>query len=318
MALTQQERDSIAQRTRFEPRDLACLRCDKPGHFTKTCRTPGQPCWKLFADRKEAEQIYQAEMAKLPTNQRSGNPTPSSQQRQANPHHRMNHTGGPQRPGPSCGNLSANFALMNLSPASTMRGVELNDYSIEQKMEESRPHGYIYAQNIDVISDAVKGSPTIISNYIKVNQIPDELFRYSLSFHRPYPKAGQEGQSDTLPFNKRREVQSAFEAITRSHVLDLRNTTWATDYKTLWCTSELFGTPSSVTQQLYGPCVWARPGGRPVENLSVSVSVEGRLLNMRQGFATKTADELTSELTAINAIIGRAILARCNDVHVTE
>jgi hypothetical protein len=138
----------------------------------------------------------------------------------------------------------------------------------------------------------------IISNYVRVLEVPKVLYVHSLKFWRPNPKNGNE-----MTYNKRREIESAFRAATdanHSESLKLTGKIWATDWKDLWCNEEL-------EAKDYGPLPWAPPGQAPISDLYLRLGKPTTMNDFKGAFETKAADDLLEESRALNAIIARSV-----------
>lgn len=165
--------------------------------------------------------------------------------------------------------------------------------------------GGIYPNKVD----ALEGDNLITSNYVVIEEIPDKLYRYSLSFWRP-------GANDTqVAYNKRRDIKSAFKASTYngepdkrlqdtnySQKLDLSQLNWATNFNELWTTTSI----QNHAQDL-GPFLWTPPGRKRIKDLWMTVRPQRHLDNVQESFKTKQAHELSDEIRALNAIIAHSI-----------
>lgn len=162
----------------------------------------------------------------------------------------------------------------------------------------------VYPKQIDSLDPPGghnQGAVKIVTNYLRVTDLPDSLYVYSLDFWRPGQAEGQR-----LPFKKRREIKSAFAAVTNAPAgkIDLSGKVWASDYKDLYCTTPLPGGTE------YGPFEWSPPGKARIRDLRVTLGAGQSLSGIPEAFRSLPAHELSDQARALNAFIARAIQNR--------
>jgi hypothetical protein len=147
-----------------------------------------------------------------------------------------------------------------------------------------------------------KGDLSVITNYLRVPQIPEKLHVYSLGFWRQ-SKVG----TTPVQLNKKREIQHVFEEIKSQLRLDELDRSWATDYKDLWCNIQLTG-DAGETQQWNTPEVDCKLlDGKTYPGVYVSVNYTGVLDNIPHTLATGNITEVSDHIRALNAYVARFI-----------
>jgi hypothetical protein len=168
----------------------------------------------------------------------------------------------------------------------------------------------LYQGKTDIIDGKAgpRPGPSVRSNFVRVNGIPQQLFAYSLRFYRLNPNLRKKGDPAEFEYNKSGEVKSTFEAFCRSNMLDLTNVIWATDYKELWCTSRLSVDPKDPTasQATFQDIKWNCPGARAVGDLKLDIAFI-KQMDIHDSFKQKASCDLSDEIRALNAIISSAV-----------
>ncbi|KAF2122670.1 hypothetical protein BDV96DRAFT_639243 [Lophiotrema nucula] len=146
----------------------------------------------------------------------------------------------------------------------------------------------------------------IMSNYVEVNDFPDNIYVYNLTYW--YPESS--GPNGRITFNKRLEIRKAFNALNQldSFHLQSNNVIWATDFKTLYCASAIHDTTTQVSDWDTSPVRYEQVNGVNIDGLQATISVGTCLTNIRQAFKTKEITELYDYIRALNANISRAIV----------
>ncbi|KAF2005628.1 Piwi-domain-containing protein [Amniculicola lignicola CBS 123094] len=299
MVLSEQERRRITDGVQnYQQTGTLCLRCNKNNHLTKRCQTDFRACWNSGAgninDKDAAEDLYQSLKQQIP-NQRN----PNQQNYQGNRTQRTN---------------DSRVLKHNMNMEAGRRSDTTSLPQPTSPMPEIQVNGGIYSCATDDIELSSHQKPAIMSNYIRINSLPKDLYVYSIRLWRPKTEntpVDEDDPTTMFEFNKRRDAKSAFDAVTGSNILDLRSATWATDYKTLWSTAELVShppdDPKKPIQKTYGPCRWTRPTGGTIEDLEVTIVFQTKLCNIEGSFKTKASHDLAEEIRGLNAIISRSI-----------
>ncbi|KAH5324478.1 hypothetical protein HBI12_092410 [Parastagonospora nodorum] len=143
----------------------------------------------------------------------------------------------------------------------------------------------------------------VVSNYVKVTAVPQELFVYSLSFWRPNP----DKTKPNLPYNKKREIKLAFDSVIASDDLELRKNrhVWATDYKDLW-THKALGNHFEGREWNVGPFEYKQLNGKLVKDLHVTIHHTGRLQDIQRSLENEDINDLSDHIRALNAHVARA------------
>jgi hypothetical protein len=181
-----------------------------------------------------------------------------------------------------------------------------------RKKEEEPPTDpkLVYPDEIDKVMDPTRQERLISSNFLRITKIPDTLYVYSLDFWR------NDAQGNRFAYNKRGEIESAFEASTYNgedgearlqdtnfgQKLDLRALQWATNYKKLWTTA-----PVPNPGQDLGPFLYDPPGRKRIRHLYMTVGEQRKLDKINHKFSTSPAHKLADETRALNAIITRSV-----------
>ena len=144
----------------------------------------------------------------------------------------------------------------------------------------------------------------VVSNYVQVTAVPQELFVYSLSFWRP----SSDKTKPNLPYNKKREIKLAFDSVIASDNLELEknNHIWATDYKDLW-THKALGANVEDQEWNVGPFRYKQLNGKVVEDLHVTIHHTGRLQDIPQALESDDINDLSDHIRALNAHVARAV-----------
>jgi hypothetical protein len=138
-----------------------------------------------------------------------------------------------------------------------------------------------------------------------VQQLPDTLHVYSLTFWRP----SHDPQRDCVELNKQREIKLVFEALMAADVLRLQSSaqSWATDFKDLWSTAamsnekgdkEEWDTPS-VTRKLLD--------GKDYQGAYATVKFSKILSNIRKRVLEEDITAMSDDIRVLNAYVARCI-----------
>ncbi|KAH7134889.1 hypothetical protein B0J11DRAFT_501752 [Dendryphion nanum] len=128
-----------------------------------------------------------------------------------------------------------------------------------------------------LIGKPVKPEPLldniVISNYVKIKNVPDRLYIYSMTFNRPSSYGSGEHQLGFLELNKQRDIMSAFKMMIDKNHLKTDEISWATDYKSLWTASILVAFTNNLSRDMtLDPFTWTQPGGATFSDLHIKLS----------------------------------------------
>jgi hypothetical protein len=153
----------------------------------------------------------------------------------------------------------------------------------------------------------------VIANYVQVQQLPDTLHVYSLTFWRP----GRGSPTNRVELNKQREIKLVFEALMAADAFRLEASaqSWATDFKDLWSTTAMsngkgdkkeWDTPSVTCKLL---------DGKDYEGVFASVKFSGVLNKIRQRMCEEDITAMSDDIRALNAYVARCIREHNIDVN---
>jgi hypothetical protein len=144
----------------------------------------------------------------------------------------------------------------------------------------------------------------IIANYVQVQQLPDTLHVYSLTFWRP-----SHDLRLRVELNKQREIKLVFEALMAADTLLLKSSdqSWATDFKDLWSTTAMSNKNGDTVE-------WDTPGvtcklldGKDYHGVFASVKYSGVLNNIRKRVREEDITAMSDDIRALNAYVARCI-----------
>jgi hypothetical protein len=203
-----------------------CLRCgEKKTHFIQECPAASEDCWREgpFAqnleddeERKAAETVYEAQMDKIKKKQAAAEAAKKAADAEKEKGNKKDQKpgGAPTKketervPDPDCHDVGR-VELVNYSypqkqtPSIDVNQVWPNEY--DEMDEKQADTGFSTAKGKGRSKD--QDTIKVISNYVRVTEIPDCLYVHSLTFWR-HKKKGKVRQT----YDKRRDIKSAFEA----------------------------------------------------------------------------------------------------------
>jgi hypothetical protein len=137
----------------------------------------------------------------------------------------------------------------------------------------------------------------VVSNYVKVMEVPQELHVYTLSFSKPGKVSGT-----PFVFNRRQEIKGCFDSMMLNDALSIKDQSiqWATDYRTLWTSSPIpghaFGTTWTTPDFTY-----TQPNGKIADNLRADVRYNDLLKDIEQNINDAASKDLSDYISALNA-----------------
>jgi hypothetical protein len=291
-----------------------CFRCNELGHDMIKCDTKFRKCWKAgkskFSGTAAAEAHYEDKMNKTqPARVQKAplQPDPASNKKLLKPHTITS-------PATASGTTKApaSQAKRAQAPQATF---DFKHMTIKQDAQGPRlQRDGIYKTETEHLGPATsRGQIRIMANYVKVNQVPNKLYVYSLRFWRPHPK----NANTTMEFNKKREIAGAFEAFLKSGHLNISTSSkdWATNFKDLWRSSPL---------PIHGQCgcdtlwetesptfTYTQLNGERVLDMRATVKYQGLLSDVDVSLRTKHITDLGDCIRALNAHVAQS--ARDND-----
>jgi hypothetical protein len=150
-----------------------------------------------------------------------------------------------------------------------------------------------------------KTGMAVLSNYVKVNNIPSNLYVYSLAFSRP----GKD--SSRIEYNKRREIKDAFDALIKADALGLvgKDLRWVTDYKSLWCTQPIDGHSDEIGYHFQSKDFsYTQPNGKSVTNLRADVTFTAKLSDIEKKLKEERLANLPDYIRALNAYVAQCVV----------
>lgn len=184
---------------------------------------------------------------------------------------------------------------------------------------ETTKEGVLRANQVSTESTQNPTGPEfkIMTNYVKIRKVPKNLHVYSLRFWRPHPK----DQSKEIDFNKKKDLVSAFQALIDSGHLGLgpEDTNWATNFKDLWCSSELnlpfYDDGKAKCKRHITPAfTYMQINGRKIDDLKVTLTKDndaGVMDDIHKALLQGHVADVDAQIRALNAFVAQA--ARIND-----
>ncbi|ORX99403.1 Piwi domain-domain-containing protein [Clohesyomyces aquaticus] len=178
-------------------------------------------------------------------------------------------------------------------------------------------HGIYKPQTTFVGPKIPPGGLEVLTNYVKVNKIPKNLFVYSLSYWRPRP-----GSTNPISFNKHSEIKGAFEALMAADALGLSSMTgWATDYKDLYCIIARQSPTASINAIWDTQTVtYTTQNGTVVDDMRATVTFTKALTGIDEAFKNKELSELSEYIRALNANVAQFVrqYSQASNVPLTQ
>lgn len=168
------------------------------------------------------------------------------------------------------------------------------------------PHHGVFSVATNTAQATTEDDGMIIaSNYVEVSKVPKTLYVYSLSYSRP-----SQQKDKRIQFNKRREIDAAFQAAKRADALKLEGKPfeWVTDSKNLWSTCPISDHPLTGNYSWStGDFEYTQPNGKTVTDLRVDVCFTSHLEDIEKKLRTENLENLPDYIRALNANVVESI-----------